>query len=124
MDALLNEQTETQVAYFRERAEQSDPRQNTTIAIETYVDLLDRIGASDKALAESLRLMPEGVQPTGRAPSLMELALRAGTFAPLLELSRRRQDPLGYALSLLYHRLDAAKAEGAAAETRNDADLS
>lgn len=103
--ALMGRDRDVHLAYFRERAEQSDPRQDTTIAIEVYVDLLARIGRSDEALGEALRLLPDDVPQTGRAPSLLELASACGSFERLRELARRRNDPLGFALSLLEPRV-------------------
>jgi hypothetical protein len=99
--ALLGEERDEQIAFFRQRAEASDPREETTLAIETYIDLLARVGQHARALDEALRLLPEGIQQTGRAPSLWELAEAAGNFAPLQALARQRGDALGFAVSLL-----------------------
>ncbi len=70
-NALLGDDQEAHVAYFRDRAETCDPREETTVAIETYVDLLARVGARKTRLQEALRLFPEGVQQTGRAPACL-----------------------------------------------------
>ena len=99
--ALLGEQQDAHVDYFRQRAEATDPREETTLKIETYIDLLARIGRHEAALQEALRLLPEGVQQTGLAPTLLELAASARNFAPLAELTRRRGDAVGFTLCLL-----------------------
>ncbi|MCA9169114.1 MAG: hypothetical protein KDB23_15675 [Planctomycetales bacterium] len=99
--ALLGEEVEETLEYFRERAEQANPREDTTIAIEVYVDLLARLGQARLAIDECLRLIPAGIPLTGRAPSLYELAASCGDFCPLTELSRIRGDLIGYALSKL-----------------------
>ena len=99
--ALLGEHRNEHLDYFRQRAEATNPREETTLTIETYVELLSRIGRHQDALREALRLLPEGVQQTGRAPSLLELAAAAGDFAPLEELTRRRGDALGFTLCLV-----------------------
>jgi hypothetical protein len=101
LSALLGLEPDDQVAYFRERAEASKPREETTATIETYIDLLARLGRPREALQEALRLLPEDVQTTGRAPSLLELAAAAADFAPLEQIARRRGDALGFALCLL-----------------------
>jgi hypothetical protein len=62
---------------------------------------LARCGRAHDALEESLRLIPEGIQLTGRAPSLFELAAACGDYEPLANLCRRRGDALGYAMSRL-----------------------
>jgi hypothetical protein len=103
--ALLGQQREDYLAYFRLRAEQSNPREDTTLSIETYVDLLARLRRHDEALREALRLLPEGVQQTGRAPSLLELAAAADNYAPLLQVTRQRGDAVGFAMSLLRARI-------------------
>jgi hypothetical protein len=99
--ALLNQDQDQHLAYFRERAEQVNPRHDTTITIEVYIDLLMRIGRARDALQEALRLLPDDVPQTGRAPALLELAAAAGDYAPLVALAKRRNDPLGFTLSLL-----------------------
>ena len=102
--ALLGDERETQLDFFRERAEATNAREETTLAIEVYVDLLARIGEARLALREALRLLPQDIQQTGRAPTLMELAAAADDFEPVETLSRERQDPLGFALGLLRAR--------------------
>ncbi|MBJ44973.1 MAG: hypothetical protein CMJ80_17135 [Planctomycetaceae bacterium] len=98
---LLDEDRESQLAFFRGRAEATNPREDTTLAIETYVDLLARVGEHRLAIQESLRLLPDDVQQTGRAPSLMELARACHDYQAVIEVSRRRNDPLAYAMCIL-----------------------
>jgi hypothetical protein len=105
LEALLGQDQAAHLEYFRERAEAVDPREETTLAIETYIDLLARVGQPGTALHEALRLLPEGVQQTGRAPSLLELATASSQFAPLEQLARQRGDAVGFALCLLQAEL-------------------
>lgn len=99
--ALLGEDLSEQLAFFRQRAEAVKPREETTMGIEAYIDLLSRVGEDARAIAESIRLLPADVQQTGRAPSLLELAEASGDFETIKQVARQRQDPLGYAIGLL-----------------------
>jgi hypothetical protein len=67
---------------------------------EVYVDLLARCGRVTDAWAEAIRLLPAGMQTTGLAPSLLELADHGRLYQPLRQLARERQDRLTFALSL------------------------
>jgi len=98
--ALLGEASDEQLEYFRERAEGVDPYHETTYVREVYVDLLARCGRAAEAWRESIRLLPAGMQTTGLAPSLLELADSGRLYEPLRELARTRQDRLTFALSL------------------------
>lgn len=117
IDALLDNDRDDHLLYFRERAEATNPREETTLVIETYIDLLARTGHAREAMQESLRLLPEGIHTTGRAPSLLELAQAAGDYEPLRELSERRKDPLGYAMSLLQASQQVERSASSAADS-------
>lgn len=99
--ALLDQDRTEHVAFFKQQAEATNAREETTMAIEVYIDLLARIGESKQAIDEAMRLLPQDIQQTGHAPSLMELAAAADDFEPVKRLSREREDLLGYALALL-----------------------
>jgi hypothetical protein len=101
LSALLGHDEEAHLEYFRERAEGVNPHEETTQVIEIYIDLLARLGQPQRALEESLRLLPDGVHPTGRAPTLLDLAAASGQFTTVTELARQRKDLVGYALCLL-----------------------
>lgn len=100
-EALLGVDVETALEYFRSRAEGIDPRAEGTAAIEIYVDLLSRIGRAKEAIAEAIRLTPDGVSPLGLAPSLLELAQQSGDYDTVREHCRQRNDLLGFAASLV-----------------------
>jgi hypothetical protein len=99
--ALLGEQVDGALRLFRQKAETLDPQDQGTIAIETYADLLARIGRPAEAAAFLMRWMPQGMRPFGIAPSLLELAQAAGDFQPMMEHARNRLDLLGYSAALL-----------------------
>jgi hypothetical protein len=99
--ALLGEEIEQAVGYFRKRAEDVDPYEDSTSAIDVYIDLLARLGRQKLAIDESLRLVPENVQTTGQAPTLLDLSEACGSYDQLREICRKRRDVLGYALGLI-----------------------
>ncbi len=99
--ALLGEDVDEAVDYFKQLAEGVDPYEDSTSAIEVYVDLLARLGRERQAIDESLRLIPENIQTTGQAPSLLDLSEACGNYEQLRAICRKRRDVLGYALGLI-----------------------
>jgi hypothetical protein len=99
--ALCGDQIDAAANYFRDRAERVDVVEQGTSAIEFYVALLDRVGRATEALEESIRLLPPGSGHLGIAPPLSELAIRAGRLDRLAQVSRERNDPVGFAAGLL-----------------------
>ena len=99
--ALLGENVEPALHQFLRKAESLDPEQIGTVAIETYADLLSRIGRHAEAIAFLIKKMPAGMRPFGIAPSLLELSCLAHDFTPMMEQSRSRNDLIGYAAALL-----------------------
>ena len=99
--ALLGENVDAALAYFRERADACEPRSQGTSAIEVYVDLLGRLGRYGEAIDAAIRLTPDGTQSQGLAPSLLELCQQAGNYDRLLTYCRERDDLLGFAAGLV-----------------------
>lgn len=99
--ALLGENLEEALSYFKERAENVSQDEYGTAAIEVYVDLLARIGQYEQAVETSSRLIPPGTRVAGHAPSLVELSELAGNYDSLLSLSREQGDLLGFATGLV-----------------------
>ncbi len=99
--ALLGVQIEPSLRLFRSRAEDTDTQLHGTAAIETYVDLLARIGRPKEAAEALIRMMPSGQRPMGIAPSLLELCQAAKDFRPMQEASRLRNDLVGFAAAIL-----------------------
>jgi hypothetical protein len=99
--ALLGENVEEALAYFRSKAEMLDPQYHGLAPVETYVDLLTRVGRPRQAIDAAVKLGPKGLQPIGQAPSLLELAEKAGDYAPVLSYCREQGDLLGYAAALV-----------------------
>lgn len=75
--ALLGNHVDTAVRLFEQKARTVDPVMHGTGAIETYIDLLDRIGRPDAALRAAMELFPDDV-PVGRVlPEMIDMAGRA-----------------------------------------------
>ncbi len=104
--ALLGENIEEALSYFREKAESLDVAEHGTAAIETYLDLLSRTGRYEQAVAEAMRLIPEEMRSLGSAPMLLELSQKAGAYASLLDFCKEHNDLLGFATTLVHSELD------------------
>ena len=99
--ALLGEHVDAALRVFRQKAESLDVQEHGSIGIETYADLLARIGRPAEAAKYLMRLMPEGMRPYGIAPSLIELSSASGEFDSMKEHARERGDLIGFAAALL-----------------------
>lgn len=106
---LLGEQVDAGLRLFERRARAVDPVQHGTAAIETYVDLLDRLGRAREAVEAAIELIPDDVPPQRIVPLLLEIASREpaenataedSAYGPILDFSRRREDVLGYVAAL------------------------
>lgn len=102
---LLGQEVEAGLQQFERKARGVDPLQHGTAAIETYIDLLDRVGRPADAVAAAVELMPDEVPPQRVVPLLIDMARRAGAgrqavFAQITAYCQRRNDPLGCAAAL------------------------
>lgn len=108
--AMLGENTDAAIAFFKARAEAVDATHHGPAAIEVYVDLLSRVGRADEALAAAIALTPERTRSIGHAPSMLELAQKSGRFEPLLAYCRQHDDLLGYGTALAHRGLAKSSA--------------
>src|SRR5262245_41208691 len=99
--ALLGAKTDEPFAYFKNKAEMLDPQYHGYAAIETYIDLLSRLGRHDAALAAAMKHGLGSIQSLGNAPPLVELAHRTGNFNGLLSHCRQKEDLLGFTAALV-----------------------
>lgn len=99
--ALLGENVDEAVAYFENKARLLDPQYNGTAGIETYLELLSRIGRHEQALDAAIELMPANTPSVAYAPLLMDLCSKAGDYQKLLNFCRSRGDELGFAAALV-----------------------
>ncbi len=102
--ALLREHVDSALKMFLQKAESLDPQEHGTVAIETYADLLTRVGRPAEALQFLIKKMPRGMRPFGIAPSLLELAEASEDFKAMLNHAKERGDLVGYAAALLQSR--------------------
>ena len=72
-----------------------------TLAVEVYIDLLNRIGQIDQAIAATAELIQPGERTSGLAPSLLELCESKGDYSQLVTSCRDAQDVLGFATGLM-----------------------
>jgi hypothetical protein len=99
--ALLGENVDEALAYFENKARLLDPQYNGTAAIETYLELLSRLGRYEQALAAAIELMPDNTPSVAYAPLLMDLCEKSGNYQKLLDFCRSRGDELGFAAALV-----------------------
>jgi hypothetical protein len=99
--ALLGENIDDALAYFKNKAEMLDTQYHGYAGIETYIDLLTRLGRPEEALAAALKFGLGSIQPLGSAPPLVELAKRSGDYSAVLNHCREKQDLLGFTAALI-----------------------
>ncbi len=99
-NALLGNDVDAAVKYFGDKARMIDPNYHGSNCIETYIELLSRVGRHKEALNEALALMPEKTPSAAYAPLLIDLCQKTGDFAPMIEFCRKRDDALGFVAAL------------------------
>ncbi len=102
--ALLGEQVDGACRLFLQKAESLDVNEHGPIAIETYADLLTRLGRPAEAMEFLIRRMPPKMRPFGIAPSLIELATLSGNFELMKSHASERLDTIGFAAALLQEK--------------------
>jgi hypothetical protein len=95
---------EEALGFFHNRACEVDAYHQGTLACETYVVLLSRLGRHAEAMANAMQYFPPGTHTTGFAPTMIELCRAAGDYSKLLDHCRDRGDLVGYAAGLLAER--------------------
>ena len=111
-EILLGERVDASLKVFLQKAESLDPDEHGTIAVETYADLLARIGRPREALQFLLKRTPTKHRPCGVAPSLLELSQMARDFSLMLNHTQERGDLVGYAAALLQSATLPAETSG------------
>jgi len=100
---LLGENIDAGLKVFERKARSVDTVEHGTAAVETYVDLLDRIGRHQQAIDTAIELAPKELPPQRIVPMLIEVAQRAtesgenGGWDSILEYCQKHNDILGYA---------------------------
>jgi hypothetical protein len=103
---LLGDHVEAGLKMFERKASSVDAAAQGTAAIETYVDLLDRVGRPTEAVEAAIELVPDELPPQRIVPLLLEIAGRAkakgdlAAFEAILNYCKKHNDVLGYAAVL------------------------
>jgi len=108
--ALLGENVEPALAYFKAKAE-ADRDEPSPASAETYVWLLAQLGRYDEAARAAMALIPESYRSAGIAPTQLELSRLAGNYELLMTQCRQRGDLIGYTAGLLEREAGRAAAE-------------
>lgn len=102
-DVLLDTNVDAGLKQFMRKAETIDSDQHGTSAIETYVDLLHRIGRHSEAISEAIRLVPDDVPSQRIVPLLLGYATDCQdkeAYQPIAEYCRKHDDVLGFTATL------------------------
>ncbi len=94
---VLGGNTDAAVDYFRQQARDSQE----SGPAEVLVALLARAGQTAAAFEAAAEFLRPDMRTTGFAPSLIELATRAGCYGRLMATCRDRKDALGFAAGLV-----------------------
>jgi hypothetical protein len=103
---LLGQNVDAGLKVFERRARAVDVTEHGTGAIETYVDLLDRVGRHRQAIEAAIELVPSDLPAQRIVPLLIEIAEKAkreegaGVYDLILKYCKERNDVLGYAAAL------------------------
>lgn len=93
---LLGKQVDSSLAIFERKARACDVQEHGTQAIETYVDLLDRINRPTEAMLAAIELIPDEIPAARLTPLLLELAQKANNYQPVYDYCQAKGDVLGY----------------------------
>jgi hypothetical protein len=96
--ALLGENVDEALDYFRQQAAEAD---GTSAPGDAYVELLARLGRYGEAVAASAKYLPSGTRHGGAAPTLLELSQLAGRYDELLAACKAKNDPVSFATGLM-----------------------
>jgi hypothetical protein len=101
--ALLGDDREQALAYFRSRIGDDVAETDNQMAAYVLVDLLQRLGRRDEALELACKYLAESADEFGL--SLPELCAESGRLDLLLALSRKKDDIVNFAAALIGNRV-------------------
>ena len=99
--AVLGQDVDSAVEHFRKKTEQHDARQHGGVVIETFVELLARVGRDDQAIDVMVDQLLGKYPLLGIAPEPHALAKTEAQQLKLLEHYRGESDLLGFGQTLL-----------------------
>lgn len=103
---LLGQNVDAGLKHFERKARTVDVATHGTGAIETYIDLLDRVGRHGEAVQAAIELAPDDVPAQRVVPMMLQIAQRAkdagdgSAFDAILAFCKAKEDVLGYAAVL------------------------
>ncbi len=102
LGALLGENVDEAVAYFRQKAKELDTNEHGSQPMETYVQLLDRINRPQEAIDALIAFSDDPQNQDAQVvPILLELSDKVGDFDKVKHLCRQRGNVLGFASGLI-----------------------
>ena len=99
--ALLGQNVDVAVEHFGNKLELHDARQHGGIVIETFVDLLAKVGRNDQAIDVLVEQLLGKYPLAGVAPEPNELVMTTDQKQKLMEHFRSESDLLGFGQTLL-----------------------
>lgn len=99
---LLGENVDAGLKVFERKARTVDVAQHGTASIETYVDLLNRVGRPLEAIKAAIELVPDELPPQRIVPLLLDIALKTKEqgetegYDLVAEYCKKHNDLLGY----------------------------
>ncbi|MEM6690741.1 MAG: hypothetical protein AAF664_15000 [Planctomycetota bacterium] len=112
-DVLMGRDVSTGLAFFERKAKEVDSSVHGAASIETYVDLLSRIGRFEMAIRAAVELAPDDLPSQRVVVMLLDVAKRAGApsiYEPILEYCRSKNDVLGFG-AVRHAQLQAASGD-------------
>ena len=103
---LLGQNVDAGLKFFERRAKAVDCAEHGTAAVETYVDLLDRVGRHKEAVEAAIELVPQELPPQRIVSLLIDIATRAklngdaSAFEPIIAFCQQKGDILSYVAAL------------------------
>ncbi|MEM7455802.1 MAG: hypothetical protein AAF456_15725 [Planctomycetota bacterium] len=104
--ALLGEKVDEAVAHFDRKAKETDRGRHGSIAIDTLIDLLKRVGRRQQALDIAFDQLES--DETTTTANVHELAESGPEMDSVMKFFQQRNDLLGYSVGLL-RKLDAGE---------------
>jgi hypothetical protein len=102
LGALLGENVDEAIAYFRNKVNELDADEHGSQPMEALVQLLDRVDRPNEAIDTLIEFCEDPQQEdTQVIPILLELSEKMGDFAKVKDLCRKRGDVLGFASGLI-----------------------
>ena len=102
---LLGENVDAGLKLFERKARNVDAQEHGTGAIETYVDLLDRVGRPLQAIEFAIAEVPKDIPAQTIVPLLMDIAGRsdanvaATCYQRIMDFCIDKHDALGFAVA-------------------------